>query len=150
VLRRSPFATKPDAHYGLVWRGHFYDVWQQGAARRPCDERGRPVIVRLGGYPTGSHDQRTLFRVSRAGEYSVWVGGSFRKRLSVYVDGQLVASRRNQLNNAGQYTLLGETAFAAGTHVIDFRYSSSPLTPGSGGPEYGLGPLVITRATPAC
>jgi hypothetical protein len=71
------------------------------------------------------------------------VGGSFRNRLSAVVDGRHVGTRIRQLNNAGQYTSLGAITLAAGAHVIELRYSSRVFAPGSGGPEYGLGPLVV-------
>jgi hypothetical protein len=29
VLRRSPFQSRPPAPYRLIWRGHYYEVWQR-------------------------------------------------------------------------------------------------------------------------
>jgi hypothetical protein len=144
VLRRSPFASRPDRRYGLVWRGRFYEVWQQRAPAQRCTvARTRPVVVRLAGYTSRSR----AFAVRRAGIYSLWVGGSFRKRLSAFVDRRFAGSLRGQLNNAGQYTELGRIALAAGGHDVELTYGSSPLTPGAGGVEYGLGPLVVSAAS---
>jgi hypothetical protein len=55
-----------------------------------------------------------------------------------------VGTRIGQLNNAGQYTSLGGITLQAGVHAIELRYSGGLLAPGGGGPEYGLGPLVVT------
>ena len=157
VLRRSPLASRPDPRYSLMWRGRFYDVWERDVVERRCASartlaglRSRPVVIRLGGYPTGTHEDSASFEVSHTGAYSLWIGGSFRDRLSAFVDGRFVGSRQNQLNNAGQYTELGNVALTGGTHVVALRYAASVLAPGSGGPEYGLGPLVIGSAASPC
>jgi hypothetical protein len=172
VLRRSPVPASPPAAYRLVWSGRFYDVWQRSAAADPVrvlsghsltmSARHRSLVVGLGEadrpatwpaaagaqfvYPTGSGKLRTSIRLSRGGCHSVWVGGSFRNRLSALVDGRHVGTRIGQLNNAGQYTSLGAIKLSAGAHVIELRYSSRVFAPGSGGPEYGFGPLVIAAA----
>jgi hypothetical protein len=171
VLRRSPLASRPPAAYRLVWSGRIYDVWQRSTASDPArllSGRSLPIpplrhpalIVGLGRvehpstwavaagalvlYPSGSGELRTSIRLTKGGCHSVWVGGSFRNRLTAVVDGRPVGSGIGQLNNAGQYTFLGGIALAAGAHVIELRYSGDVLAPGSGGPEYGLGPLVVT------
>jgi hypothetical protein len=155
VLRRSPFVVRPDERYGLVWRGRFYDVWQQGAGvsctgRRTLAGRARgPLVVELRGYPS-SQPRQLAFQLTRAGRYSVWVGGSFRNRLSAFLDERMVGSRRNQLNNAGQYTRLGDVNLSAGPHIVELHYEAERLMPGSGGPEYGLGPLVISPTASQC
>jgi len=95
-------------------------------------------------YPAGSGKLRTSIRLSKCGCHSIWVGGSFRNRLAAAVDGRRLGTRIGQLNNAGQYTSLGASTLAAGTHVIELSYSSRVFAPGGGGPEYGLGPLVVT------
>ena len=153
VLRRSPFVVAPDGKYGLVWRGRFYDVWQRGAAqtcgtRALARRRTGPLELALDGYP-GS-EAHAAFRLTSWGRYSVWVGGSFRKQLSAFVDGSFVGAQEHQLNNAGQYTRLGDVTLARGEHALALRYEASPLTPGSGGREYGLGPVVLSRAESRC
>ena len=45
--------------------------------------------------------------VPAAGDYAVWVGGSFRAGLTVEVDGRRVGSARHVLTNTGGYTRLG-------------------------------------------
>jgi hypothetical protein len=170
VLRRSPLASRPPAAYRLVWSGRFYDVWQRstasdstllsarslatlaprhpalvmglGRVERPSTWAAAPGALVL--FPSGAGKLQTSIRLTKNGCHSVWVGGSFRNRLTAVVDGRRVGSRVGQLNNAGQYTFLGRIALVAGTHVIELRYSGDILAPGSGGPEYGLGPLVVT------
>lgn len=172
VLRRSPVASQPGTPYRLSWRGRYYDVWQQtssegalAANTRPRCVRHSPLVVRLGAaafpsnwrtstdssllFPSGEGRVRAPLRLSHGGRYSIWIGGSFRNRLSASVDGRLIGRRSNQLNNAGQYTHLGDVRLRSGTHVAELRYEASPLRPGSGGPEYGLGPLVVSSAA-AC
>ncbi len=148
VLRRSPLASRPPADYRLVWRGHFYDVWQRVAVRPDCGSRalaGRsaaPVAVPVGQQrPT----RRTVW-LSRGGRYSAWVGGSFRGELTVLLDDRVVGTRHDQLNNAGQFTLFGSTSISAGRHLVEVRASHDSLRPGSGGPTYGTGPLVLSRS----
>lgn len=160
VLRRSPIASQPGTPYRLSWRGRYYDVWQQASSegdlaadtRRRC-VRGSPLVVRLAAgalvFPSGEGTVRAPLRLSHDGRYSLWIGGSFRSRLSASVDGRLVGRRSNQLNNAGQYTHLGDVSLRSGTHVAQLKYEASPLRPGTGGPEYGLGPLVVSSAA-AC
>ena len=139
VLRRSPLASRPPADYRLVWRGHFYDVWQRVAVRPDCGSRalaGRsaaPVAVPVGQQrPT----RRTVW-LSRGGRYSAWVGGSFRGELTVLLDDRVVGTRHDQLNNAGQFTLFGSTSISAGRHLVEVRASHDSLRPGSGGPLTG-------------
>ena len=97
-------------------------------------------------FPTGVGTMRGSIRLRTAGRYSVWIGGSFRRRIEALVDGRLVGAQTDQLNNAGQYTLLGALTVGAGDHVMELRYETDLLAPGSGGAEYGLGPLVVRRA----
>jgi hypothetical protein len=101
-------------------------------------------------YPTGPGVVRAQVGLSRTGRYSVWVGGSFRNRLSALVDGRAIGARTNQLNNSGQYTRLGSVTLVTGVHDLELRYSSNVFAPGSGGPEYGFGPLVLSRDESHC
>ena len=85
--------------------------------------------------------------VPAAGRYGIWLGGSFRDALEVSVDGRRASSLRHQLNNQGQYTPLGEASLSAGRHTVTLRFSGADLRPGSGGPPFGIGPLVLSTAT---
>jgi hypothetical protein len=86
----------------------------------------------------------TGFTLPRAGRYGLWLGGSFRGRLRLYVDGRLVADARDRLVVSG-YAPLGSAVLAAGDHRLVLRYGGADLHPGSGGFQFGLGPLVLTR-----
>lgn len=101
------------------------------------------VVVELPG-PT-SFDKDVA--VPTSGVYDVWVGGSFRRRIEAFVDGRQVGAARDQLNVGGQYTPIARVALPAGTHRVTLRHSSADLRPGSGGPAFPFGPLVLSRAT---
>ncbi len=148
VLRRSPLASRPPADYRLAWSGRFYDVWQRGVVLADCGARtlagrsGAPVAMPVG---SGRTTRRTV-RLLRGGRYSAWVGGSFRGELTVLLDDRVLGTRHDQLNNAGQFTLFGSTSIPAGRHLVEVRASRDSLRPGSGGPTYGTGPLVLARS----
>jgi hypothetical protein len=103
-----------------------------------------------GVYPSGPGVVRAQVGLPATGRYSVWVGGSFRNRLAALVDGREIGAQTDQLNNSGQYTRLGTATLAAGVHDVELRYSRSLFAPGSGGPEYGFGPLVVSRDEDRC
>jgi hypothetical protein len=85
--------------------------------------------------------------IPKTGRYGIWLGGSFRRSVELWVDGRLVASARHQLNHPDQYTPLGEIGLSAGPHRVVLRYRAANLRPGSGGPAFALGPLVLSRET---
>jgi hypothetical protein len=88
-------------------------------------------------------------QVPTSGRYGIWLGGSFRDRLELLVDGRRVTTARNQLNNFGQYTELASVDFSPGAHVFTLRYGGPDLHPGSGGAQFAMGPLVLSRTTAA-
>jgi hypothetical protein len=83
------------------------------------------------------------FDVPRSARYGVWLGGSFRGRVRLYVDGRLVADARDWLGSG--YAPLGEAALGRGRHRLLLRYAGADLHPGSGGFQFGLGPLILSR-----
>ncbi len=97
--------------------------------------------------PVGAGTVKASVQVPASGRYGIWVGGAFRDRLDLLVDGNRVATARNQLNNYGQYTPLAVTRLARGTHEVTLRYGGPDLHPGSGGVQFALGPLVLSRTT---
>jgi hypothetical protein len=139
VLRRSPVESRPPAAYQLVRSGRFYEVWQRGEtiSSGPAVRCAKPVLFAVTGAP--------IPLVARtAGRYELWVGGSFRGRLSVLVDGREVASDSHKLNYTGQYVSLGEVSLDVGRHTVQLRQAGSWRSPGSGGPAPPLGPLAVT------
>jgi hypothetical protein len=198
VLRRSPAESRPPAVYRLVWKAHFYEVWQRpqqggrrilqhlplgndlqpaatpncaevlklaglaGTAELAAVERPPSVVVPLSqsavppGWgvdqsgsliPSGAGTVQTTVRVPTAGRYGLWLGGSFRDRLEVLVDGRRTDTVRNQLNNSGQYTPLGAAELGPGAHAVTLRYRGPDLEPGSGGAQFAMGPLVLSTTT---
>jgi hypothetical protein len=139
VLRRSPIGSRPPAPYQLVWQRRFYEVWQRpeaipvaAAASRPC---ARPLAV-----------NGTTISVAKDGRYELWVGGSVRGELAAYVDGRPAGRIRHHLNNAGQYSSLGQVELAAGVHTLTIRHRLSRVRPGEGGEAWTTGPLLVTPA----
>ncbi len=84
--------------------------------------------------------------VPTAGRYGVWLGGSFRGRLVVSVDGQALPERRHFLGRAGTYLELGALDLAAGEHTVEITLGGADLHPGSGGQSF-VGPLVLSTTT---
>jgi hypothetical protein len=85
--------------------------------------------------------------VPASGRWGVWLGGAYRNRLEAEVDGRRIAVRRNHLEHFGQYTQLGERELTRGTHRVTLRYGGPDLHPGSGGAQFEMGPLVLSRTT---
>jgi len=141
VLRRSPAESRPPAVFRLAWSGRYYEVWQRdgqaiSGAAIPCHDA---AVVR----PVPAADEIPVV-VQRSGSYDLWVGGSFRGRLDLFVDGRRVVSSRHQLSQDGQYVPLGQVTLTAGSHVVVLRQKASTLRPGSGGPPWPLGPLALS------
>jgi len=97
--------------------------------------------------PRSSGTMRVRVRLSAGGLYGVWIGGSFRGRLQVSVDGRSGGVSRHELSHAGQYVPFGRLGLAAGIHDVSLRYGGPGLHPGSGGKPEPLGPLVLSRQT---
>jgi hypothetical protein len=97
--------------------------------------------------PAGAATVEASVSVPAAGSYGIWLGGSFRDRLEVVVDGRKVDTARNQLNWSGVYTPLGQVELGPGTHAVALRYCRPDWHPGSGGPQFPMGPLVLSRTT---
>ena len=79
------------------------------------------------------------------GRYTFWLGGSFRDRMRLFVDGTAVADMRHWIDNTGQYAPFGSAVLAAGTHHVALEYEGPDLHPGSGGAQFGFGPFVLSR-----
>jgi hypothetical protein len=140
VLRRSPVARRPPSAYRRTWSGRYYEVWQRGdaiavGAALPCSGKATQLPARRG--PVD-------LRVTRPGRYEIWVGGSFRGRLSTLVDGRRIGSARHQLSSEGQYVSLGEVKLQPGSHTVELQQSSSWLDPGSGGPAWPISPPIVS------
>ncbi|MER3410473.1 MAG: hypothetical protein C4306_10375 [Thermoleophilia bacterium] len=87
-------------------------------------------------------------RVPAGGRYVVWLGGSFRRRVQVWVDGRRVGSAAGELTWNG-YVRLGSMRLGPGRHRIEVRYGGSVLLPGRGRSPFPMGPLVLSTSTAA-
>lgn len=83
-------------------------------------------------------------RVPRSGDYTVYLGGSVRPQVDLSVDGEVVSSVRQDLNNFGEYVPLGVTNLSAGAHKISITFHGADLQPASGGTAEPIGPLALT------
>jgi hypothetical protein len=96
--------------------------------------------------PNGSGGTlETHVRAPVGGRYNFWLGGSFRDRIRLLVDGRAVADMRHWINNAGEYTPFGSAVLTHGAHNVVLEYQGPDLHPGSGGAQFGFGPLVLSR-----
>jgi hypothetical protein len=197
VLRRSATASRPPSVYHLVWKGHYYEVWQRSvvsadhiiehlalgtpvdpAAVPRCDDvlrlarragpQGQLVTVgrtpthvldlsaaaRPAGWaaypglsgtvaPSGAGTLRLVVNIPVPGRYGLWLGGAFRDRLDVVVDDTQVYSGRVGWTNWGVYSPIGEATLGRGPHSIVLGYHGPSLSPGSGGRQFSMGPLVL-------
>ena len=87
------------------------------------------------------------FAVPATGRYSLWLAGSRRAGADVFMDGQRIAGAPAHFDNAAEYSELGRVTLGPGVHTVRVQFDRSRLEPGTGGPEYGLGPLVVTSAS---
>jgi hypothetical protein len=106
-------------------------------ATRP---RAIPVVT-----PSLSRTVSANITTPEAGRYTAWLGGDWFGRSSVTVDGREVGAKRAELNWPGVYTDLGSFELGAGTHTVDLTYETSGWHPGSGGPPFSFGPLMLSR-----
>ncbi len=105
-----------------------------------------PVVARGSLLPTGRGvgTARTAVSPQRPARYEVWVGGGFRGRAVVSVDGRDVGSSRHQLSYQGQFVPLGTVDLKAGQHTVDVRLSGGALHPGIDGIDrFPIGPVAL-------
>lgn len=82
--------------------------------------------------------------VPRAGRWSVWLGGSFARPVTVEVDGRAVGTLGDELSGPGQYAPVAVLDLDAGSHEIRISRGGGSLEPGNGsGPSRRLGPLML-------
>jgi hypothetical protein len=97
--------------------------------------------------PNSSGTATTVTTLFTDGRYGVWIGGSFRGRVEIDVDGVSAGSTRNQLSHGGSYAELGSLALRPGRHTVTLRYSRGFFHPGNAGDVFPLGPIVLSRET---
>ncbi|MDX6650830.1 MAG: hypothetical protein QOJ97_2781 [Solirubrobacteraceae bacterium] len=87
---------------------------------------------------------RGTVEVPAAGEYLVWLEGSFGRRMQVYVDGRDVGGS-GRADTPRQWSRVATLRLTAGRHRVEVRRPGQGLGP-SDGAESLLGPLVLERA----
>ena len=101
-------------------------------------------------YPNSATSVDATFTAPTAGVYGVWVGGTFRSRIDVSIDGRQLGHARNELTWPLNFVQLGATQLKRGRHTFRITYASpSLLRPGSGQSRFdlGLGPFAIAKGT---
>jgi hypothetical protein len=93
--------------------------------------------------PNGPGTATLSVTVPTSGSYGFWVGGSFRDRLEVDVDGRRVGVIDGDIDGPAQTVPFGTVRLAAGSHTVLLRYSGPGLRPGSGGYQFSFGPLTL-------
>lgn len=110
--------------------------------------RWRPDATRRGVfYPSGPGTIKASLSVPRAARYGVWLGGAFRGRIELSIDGQVTRIARHELSHAGPWVPMGTVRLAPGFHSVVLKYEEGDLHPGSGGPPFPLGPLALAPET---
>jgi hypothetical protein len=95
--------------------------------------------------PTSSGTATAAATLYAGGRYGVWIGGSFRGRVEIDVDGHPAGSTRDQLSHGGSYAELGSVNLGPGRHRITLRYDRGFFHPGNAGDVFPLGPIVLGR-----
>jgi len=98
-------------------------------------------------YPSSSGTLKTIVGLSKQGRYGIWLGGSFRRNLEVSIDGRHIYNGRDRLIHEGIETPLEYVQLRAGRHLVVLHYSAANFSPGSGGPAFSLGPIIMSRLT---
>jgi hypothetical protein len=93
--------------------------------------------------PSGSGVLRVPFTVAPGGRLSFWLGGSFRGRMRLSVDGRTAGSARDVLEETAQLTPFGSALLGPGFHLAELDYAGPGLRPGSRGAPFLVGPLAI-------
>jgi hypothetical protein len=93
--------------------------------------------------PTTSGSLTEAIDVPRRGRYGFWLGGSFRGRVRLLVDGRSVGAAADQLEETAQLTPLGSASLSGGRHRVELRSDGHGLRPGSRGAPFPLGPLEL-------
>jgi hypothetical protein len=98
--------------------------------------------------PTSAGVLTGAITVGVNGRYTVWLGGSFARTVTIAIDGRRAGSLRSMLTETGQWTPFGSLQLGAGSHTVTLRYGGSRFAPGSGAGPFALGPLALSLTQP--
>ncbi len=163
ALRRSPDGGRPPAGYRLAWSGDYYELWTRegggspGAPAPPVAEFVTADEELPGGWAPRQDDPSLVqtigpgtvegrLRVPRAGDYDVWLRGSFGRDVEVLIDGQSAGTVGDELAQPAEWVALGRASLDAGTHEVALIREGGDLSPGNGDGPRTLGSLVLTPA----
>lgn len=145
ILRLASLAESQGARLATVPRPQALVLpLGESGARLPYGEDRAAVR-----YLRAPYTSTASIELPTRGRYGIWIGGSFRSRLEIRVDGRLVGSNRDQLNWPNNFVLMGDEPLDPGTHTVTLLYQGPDVFhPGSAGePPFGTGPLVIAEGT---
>jgi hypothetical protein len=85
--------------------------------------------------------------VPRAGRYGIWLGGSFRRTVTIVIDRRTVGSATDFLDTGSGWDELGTASLTAGAHQLQLRYGGSLAIPGAASFAFPIGPIVLSTTT---
>jgi hypothetical protein len=97
--------------------------------------------------PYGAGTLTNSINVPGGGHYTIWIQGSFGRGYTVRIDGKRAGQIKNQLNGRGQFGMAGTVTLAPGRHTVQLVRRSGNLSPGDGGRNRLLGPVVLDPST---
>jgi hypothetical protein len=98
-------------------------------------------------FPSGPGTVEGSVALPRAARYGVWLGGAFRGRVELAIDGRPAHATRHELSHGGHWVPMGALTLEPGLHRFRLSYEEGDLHPGSGGQPFPLGPLALTPET---
>jgi len=134
---------------------------QLAAPERPAPPRFLPTKARRipggwhvdGGEPlaldvSGQGELLGTLTIPSAGRYTLWLGGSFARPVTVALDGRRVARFGDELSGRGEFAAApGSLTLRAGRHAVRIFRGGGSLAPGNGnGASRRLGPLILGPA----
>jgi hypothetical protein len=104
--------------------------------------RPRAIILPMG--EQGNIDTTVIVPV--AGRWEAWLGGSFKPRARLTMNGRPVGALRHRIGHAAATWPLGATTLPAGPVRVSLRFDPPDWRPGSAGASLPAGPLVLGQA----
>ena len=96
------------------------------SAGPPCRTAPAPVQT------VGPGEVGGPLRVPRAGDYEVWLAGSFGRPVEVWIDGRELGAVSDELVQPANWIELGARALDAGRHRVELVRGGGNLAPGNG------------------
>jgi hypothetical protein len=120
--RTNPIVLRgTDTRWPAAWQ---QDYDQSGQPEQALTATAPGTAYARVSIPTGPH------------RYRLWLGGSFDRGFVVHVDGHLVGSVADELNDLGDYNAVGTPfTLSAGVHTIAITYPQANLSPGNADSE---------------